>query len=728
MSSKGWTAGTKPWPAFKRRGAWPRPTRTSRNISREHLPGKTSARNALTFEGHLDDAAACYERAIERMPDFAEAHHNLAVVRQQQGRLAEAVACWRRVIECRPNDAAAHNHLAVVLRSRQEWQAAAAAWRRALELRPDFAEAHDNLGTTLFAQGDSEAAAACFRRAVELKPDFAEAHNNLGTALQNHARPGELADCFRRAIALKPDYVQAQRNLAVVLEEQGQFDDAVSCYRRVIELTPAEAKAHGDLGMVLVRQGRIAEAKACYQKALELDPAQEVWRLSALTICPPVFGGNQEIDDYRRTLLAGLDDFANRKAAFNISALAASECRPSFNLQFQGRQERALRAAFARVFAHCFPIETPAGSAGRPRIGFVVADRHEALFLKSLGGVLEQMDPELFELVVVGSQRGIRALRPALDSGAIRFLPAQNDFDSFAAAIREASVDLLYYWEVGTAGINYFLPFLRLAPLQCTSWGLQVTTGIPAIDYYLSSRLIEPEDAGSHYTEKLLLASTLLTYQHRIVAPERPRPREHFGIAPARHWYLCAQQLGKFQPDFDPVLAGILRRDLQGVIVIVEDPGGRFVAGGLRERFAATIGDVADRIVMLPYQSHADYLSLLVAADVLLDPLHFGGVNSTYDGFSFNKPIVTLPSPFQRGRYTLACYRKMELTDCVAASADEYVEIAVALGTDVAYRREIEEKIRRASPVLFRDTEAVREHERIFSALIEEARSGVARS
>src|SRR5262249_49271296 len=105
-----------------------------------------------------------------------------------------------------------------------------------------------------------------------------------------------------------------------------------------------------------------------------------------------------------------------------------------------------------------------------------------------------------------------------------------------------------------------------------------------------------------------------------------------------------------------------------------------------------------------------------------LDPLHFGGVNSSYDGYSLNKPIVTLPSPFHRGRYTFACYRKMGVLDCVAANHDDYVEMALALGTDADHRRQVSQKIAAASHVLFDDLEAVREHERIFSELIASSR------
>ena len=708
-------------------------------------------------QNKLDEAADCWARILELKPDFAEAHHRLGTVLTQQGKLDEAAACFRRALKLKPDSAGAHNSLAAVLRDQNKLDEAAACCRRALALKPDFAEAHGNLGAVFEKQGQLDEAAACYRRTLELKPDYAEVHNNLGAVLSKQEQFDLAAACWRRALALKPDFAEAHNNLGAVLEKQGTLDDAAACYRRALLANPDFAEAHhnlgavleeqgrsaesvacwrralqlkpdfseasSNLGILLAQQGRFEEAKGCYLKAQQFHPEQDSWKLNLLSLCPIVFNSNEEIERFRRHLQSDLEDFSKKKLHLDLAGLATASCTPSFNLQFHGRNDRPIREAYARLYRDCFPSETPTGSAGRPRIGFVVTDRHEKLFLKSMSGVLERIDSDLFELVVIGSERGIALIRSDIRNPAIKLLPVPNKLEQFVDAIRAARLDLLYYWEVATDNTNYCLPFLRLAPVQCTSWGIQVTSGIPQLDHYLSSALVEPEDAQSHYTENLILANTLLTYQQRVALPALPKSRAYFGIAREQHIYLCAQQLGKFQPDFDPILASILRQDAKGVVVAIENRYGGSIANQLRQRFAATMPDVADRIVFVPFQAPEDYLSLIAAADVLLDPLHFGGVNSSYDGFSLNKPIVTLPSQFQRGRYTLGCYKKMGLTDCLASDPRQYIEIAVALGTDAAYRSEVVEKIRCASPVLFEDVQAVREHERIFSALVEEARS-----
>jgi predicted O-linked N-acetylglucosamine transferase (SPINDLY family) len=416
------------------------------------------------------------------------------------------------------------------------------------------------------------------------------------------------------------------------------------------------------------------------------------------------------------------NSFAERNPRFKLSELAVSGCESPLGLLYHGRDDRPLKVAYASIFRHTFPGETPTAGSGRPRLGFVVTDKHERAFLQSMRGILEHMDQDRFEATIICHTSGADRLRNAIGNQSIRFLIIPEPLDLIAKTIRAGRFDVLYYWEVGTDATNYFLPFLRLAPVQCTSWGVPGTAGIPQLDYYLSSKLLEPEKADDHYTERLIRADTLLTYQHRESRPERPKSADAFGFKANQHLYLCAQNLQKFHPDFDPVLAEILRQDAAGVLVLAEDQYGS-AAKSLRGRFATTMPDVTERIAFLPRQSYPDYISLLTLGHVLLDPLHFGGGFTTYQAFSFDKPIVTLPSPYARGRYTFACYRKMGFVECVASEPQEYVEKAVALGTDEAYRAAAVEQIRQNSPRLFEDMQAVQEHERIFDELIRVARS-----
>ena len=191
---------------------------------------------------------------------------------------------------------------------------------------------------------------------------------------------------------------------------------------------------------------------------------------------------------------------------------------------------------------------------------------------------------------------------------------------------------------------------------------------------------------------------------------------ESRGFDPDRHVYLCPQTLFKFHPQFDELLAGILQRDPAGDLVLLE---GRIPhwTQRLKQRFARTLPGGGERVRFLPAQPNQDFLLLLKAADVILDPLHFGGGNTSYEALAMGTPLVTWPSPFLRGRITAALYRKMGLTDLVVDSAEAYVRLAVRIGTEGSYQSDLRQRIAAKCGVLFEDLEEIRALERCLKGL-----------
>jgi predicted O-linked N-acetylglucosamine transferase (SPINDLY family) len=60
--------------------------------------------------------------------------------------------------------------------------------------------------------------------------------------------------------------------------------------------------------------------------------------------------------------------------------------------------------------------------------------------------------------------------------------------------------------------------------------------------------------------------------------------------------------------------------------------------------------------------------------------------------------------------------------DCVARSAEEYVQIAVKLGCDPEWRNEVSNRLRESRWRVFEDRQAVTEHERLFRELVARSR------
>ena len=165
------------------------------------------------------------------------------------------------------------------------------------------------------------------------------------------------------------------------------------------------------------------------------------------------------------------------------------------------------------------------------------------------------------------------------------------------------------------------------------------------------------------------------------------------------------------------MLASILRSDPAAQVVVVRDLHGH-AATTLAQRFQQTLPDVIDQVAFVPPLENRDYLSLMQLCDVILDPPHFGGVNTTLDAIALGKPVVTRPTDQHRGRYTSACLRELELEGLIATDLDDYVRIAVELGTQAERRTEVARVIREGSDVVLGNRDACTEHERILHELL----------
>lgn len=707
--------------------------------------------------GELPAAAECYERAIRLEPGLVEAHYNLGILRREQGHFDQAMACWEHAVALRPELIPPRFELANLLATIQDWDAARGMYEEILRLDPQFTPARFNAGNAALEQGRWEDAESAFRRVLRQTPQDASAWSNLGTALREQRRLDEAAASYREALRLDPELAPAWTNLGTILRDLGETKEAIACHERAILAQPDLAEAYLNLGNAHHQHDRYGEAIHAYQRAFQLAPDRDdawlntghllremgdveqartvyaaharrrpgdpLFPLRQVATCPIIFSSQEELDAYRREFLAAARQLADASLPWDLARFPLFAPESPFPLQFLDGDLRPLKEAFASVYRRYFarwsePL-AKRRSAGRPKVGIVVVSHRGSSFVRPFGGVVRRLDHRRFEIVVLCPQGIVEEVRQGLGSDTITVVGFSSRIGDAMATIRDACCDLLYHWEIGNNSANYFLPFFRLAPVQVTSWGIQVTSGIPTVDAYMSSQWIEPENAAAHYSERLVLGKTMLTYRDPVTPPSRRRSREELGFSCHQRLYGCLQNLGKFHPDFDPILAGILRADDAAVIVVARDQPG-LAARQLQTRFARTIPDVAQRVVFTPPLVQEDYLSLLEACDVLLDPPHFGGVTTTYDALSLGKPLITRPSGYERGMYTTGLLRRLNLVDTIASNELDYVRLAVEYAREPDLQSQWSRRAVALRDEAFCSLDSVREHEELFTWLLEE--------
>jgi predicted O-linked N-acetylglucosamine transferase (SPINDLY family) len=579
-------------------------------------------------------------------------------------------------------EAAQRSHRAQRLREAQ------ALYQQLLDIEPRQAHGWLGLGMVALQAGALDAAVSILARAVELAPEESGFRLQYAYVLQRLARFSAAEEQLQAACRLRPDVAQYWEDLGIVLQALGETERALDAYRRA--------------------------------NALEPTPAR---RIKEVTVVSPIIPSRESIAAERQHIDAAMGALLAERAASEGNPMRMA-LWTNFYWAYHGLSDRALQSKAASVYRHLFPsldyvaahCRSPRVLSGRIRVGLISQFFHNHSIGRISRGLFAQLSREEFEVTAI-------FLAPAIDDDYARFirqhaersLDVPRDLSAARSLIEALQLDVLFYQDIGMDPFSYFLAFSRLAPVQCVSYGHPDTTGIPTIDYYVSSDMYETPGSEAHYSERLFLLRKVgnLAYYYRPERPEPRKSREHFQLPADRHLYVCPQNLFKVHPDMDELFAGILCGDPQATLVMIDGRVDRW-SELLRRRWAANMPDVVDRIVFLPRMNTEDYANLIEVCDVMLDTRHFNGMISSLEAFAVGTPVVTWPGEFQRGRPTQAMYRSMGLKDCIAESAQDYIERAIRLGTDPAHRAAVRNEILQRNGALFEDMQVVREFERFF--------------
>jgi len=688
---------------------------------------------ALQDQKKLDEAVSCYETALKINSTYFEAYNNLGTVLKEQGKTNEAVAAYHKALQLKPDYPEAYSNMGIALKEQGRFQEAIACYQKALHIRPNYAEALNNMGSLFRDMSKFDDALLCYRKAVEIKPDYADAYSNMGTVFKEQGKFAEAFLCYQKALQIKPDNCTFYLNMGNTFQDQGKPNEAVACYRKALEINPNFAAAYNNMRNAYIYQGKVEEAVWCCEKSLEINPDFGTEIRKALML-PVIYESREQIEYYRKKILQEIELLRNK--GLRLEDPNRQVGATNFYLAYHGLNDKDIQqkiASFymqvcpdlawvspaARSHAECRNVERVSNPLYFNPIKLGIVSMHlfnmsQQTIGKLTRGIIKNLSREKFQVKLFRFPGGESNLIKSINEGADELIDLPSDMKPAREIIARHDLDILFYPDIGMDSLTYFLAFSRLARVQCVTWGHPVTTGIPNMDYFISSEHLEPPGAQDHYSEKLALLKRLPVYYYPPEMPEEKPSREKFGLSHDDKLYVCPQAPFKFHPDFDAALGSILRRDPRGLLILIEGHHFEHWAELLRNRFRKSFPDVIDRVRFLKAMPTKDFLCLLMTADALLEPPYFGGGNTTYESFACGIPIVTWPGPFMRGRVTLGCYRQMGVTDCVAADPQSYIEIALRLANDTGWRQEISNKIRANAHVIFEDMEAVRELERFF--------------
>ncbi len=727
---------------------------------------------AFQQQGDLPAAIRHYQQALALKPDYLDAHYNLGYAFQQQGNLPAAIAHYQQAVALNPNDAEVRGNLAYALEQQGQREAAIAHYQQAIALRPDVPKIYHHLGNLFRQQDQLEAAINCYQWAVALNPNDAEAHLQLGASLHLQHQHQEAIVCYQQAISLTPNSADAYYRLGNALLELGRYDEATIPYQqaltlepqsldtylklgwallhlsrfeeatarfqRALDLNPEHPEAYYNLGLALASQNQVDEALGCFQKALQLKPDFVGAYWQSQLILPILYDTREQISLWRQHFCRGLNRVIRQTSLDSYEGIknaltGLTETATTFYLGYQGFSDRAVQRKYGRfihqIMAAIFPEWTcplpvpQLSQTGKIRIGYLSAHfrGHTVAFLTF--GWLKHCNKEKFEIYTYHIGYKADVITEQFRSCSDGFYHIYGSLNAVCQQVIADRLHVLVFTDIGMEPLTTYIAGLRLAPVQCMTWGHPITSGLPTIDYFISSELMEPEQAQSHYNEQLVRLPNIGICYEQPSVPELTKMRSDFQLHQEAVVYLCCQSLFKYLPQFDSIFAQIAQRVPQAQFAFIAHPIASITArfqARLQRAFARLGLNSEKYCVVMPRLERIDYFNLNLVSDIFLDTLSWSGGNTTLEAIACGLPVVTCPGEFMRSRHAYGILKMMGVTETIAQNETDYVGIAVRLGLDAQWRQEIVRKLSERQSWLYNDTSCVTALESFYQRVVQQ--------
>ncbi len=675
-------------------------TANPRHAEALHLRAMISYR-----QSEYSTALQYVQHAIAAAPRQSGFYNSLGLIHRELGQVDEAETAYRKALILDPNNAMAHNNLGDLWHNPETFADAEKCYQDALRCQPNFPEAHNNLGLLCIKMQQYDLAIEHFVKAIQSRPSYLNAYYSLSTVLRRQARYSEAQSVLQQALSIKPDYVEAWHDLGVTLLALQKPDSALEHFEKAVQLQPDFYPSYLNIGNIYYERGEVELALQCFQQAQEVQPFDALEIKMALCV-PAVYDSQAQLDAERERLTNDLDRLMTTNLRIN-NPYEEIGLTPFF-LGYHGENEVEMLSRIGDLFlkscpqlgavaAHC---QTPKKENSPLNIGFISSNFHrEHIVNRVMAGVIANWPRADFRVTLLHLHSPCGEIMRTLRDGD-RLVQVPGSLRAAQQKIADAKLDILFYCDLGMEPWTYFLSFARLAPIQLTSGGHPITSGVPTVDYFVSSSIDELPHAQEHYREKLIVLPErpVCYYPHTPIAQQKTR--SDFGLSDNQRVYLCPMTPYKLHPEMDQLFGEILRADTGGEIVFVENFQTNLWER-LKQRLVRTLPDVFARMRFLNYLPMADFVELVRLADVVLDTTKFNGGTTSLETFAVGTPMVTLPGEFLRQRGTYALYNCMEMYDCIAKDAADYVRLATEIAQNPEYREQLKQKILARNSVLY---------------------------
>jgi predicted O-linked N-acetylglucosamine transferase (SPINDLY family) len=471
--------------------------------------------------------------------------------------------------------------------------------------------------------------------------------------------------------------------------QRGGVEAARPYFERAAQLEPNSPVPWFMLGNVASELGDLDAAVAHYAHARDLNPSDHVIRY------------NLGLNHYLRGYIDAAIEELRAACGLNPSYLQAQSTHimALHNLDRISPDEIAVAI---REWGARFSQEHPASapSAVRPgthyperlRVGFISGDFRTHSVAHFFEPILSARDRAAFAYVLYNNSHFQDAVTERLHANADdwRDIWRLTD-DAVIELIRTDRIDILVDLSGHTAFNRLAVFARRAAPVQVSYLGYPSSTGLATMDYRITDAVTDPPvPADAWHCERLLRLPDTQWCFRPFGIPPTPGP------LPAREAGFVT--FGSFN-NLTKASDTLLRCWVQ---ILVKLPTSHLRLTRVRsaQRAAEIIalfgqsGVAPERIECVIYANDPPYGQQFAGVDVALDNYPYNGVTTTCESLYVGVPVISLYGRNGVSRSGLSLLGALGLGELAASTPEQYVEIAVALGSDLSRIEELRASLR----------------------------------
>ncbi len=337
---------------------------------------------------------------------------------------------------------------------------------------------------------------------------------------------------------------------------------------------------------------------------------------------------------------------------------------------------------YQKFFEDIKPFTTYHKPHSRIKVGYISGDfKNHAAFAVTFG-LISCHDKKKFEVTCYSRNNENDACTELFKKAVEHFVSVKDLTDEeIAQKIHDDEIDIAFDL-AGHTGFNG-LPALayRPAPVQISGIGYMSTTGLKAIDYFVTDEILDPpnQNREQYFSEKFLYMPAQFCYfrPEKVPAPE--------GAACVENKYVTFGTICRYSKITDDMLAVwkvILERVPDAKLIMrAQEYISDKTVDELYSRMK-NLGFDMNRIVYRPALNGVDYLKAISHIDIMLDAYPWVGGTTNLDALYMGVPVVNLYGERHSTRFGKSILASVGLGELAVATVDEYIARAVGLASD----------------------------------------------